>query len=189
MLALFVAVGLAHAGWTQTDTGHGCTFLRGETEASGATPVRVECSWNVKPAELLAVLGNPGEHHRIFDSLAESESLGHRGGIERVRQVHKASGASNREVIVDVTTHDVPGGKRFSWTKSADQTGHTSGGVEPDMSDGFWEVRAQAGGSLLIYESRYLAGGSVPPFLIRWFQGAGIKAVIGDLRTFMTEDR
>lgn len=189
MLAVLIAAGLAHAGWTKTDQEHGCTFFRGETEASGATAVRVECAWDLDPAALRAVLGAPGGHHRIFASLKESETLSRAGGVVRVRQVHHASGASDREVVVDVTTHDVPGGQRYVWTKSSDQSGRRTDGVEPELTDGFWEVTDRAGGVRLVYETRYLAGGSVPAFLVRWFQGAGIKAVIGDLRAHMDEAR
>ena len=189
MLAVLIAAGLAHAGWTETDQGHGCTFFRGETETSGATAVRVECEWDVDPSALRATLGSPGDHHRIFASLKDSETLSRVGGVERVRQVHQASGASDREVVVDVTTHDVPGGQRYAWTKSRDQSGRRTDGVEPELTDGFWEVTDRAGGVLLVYETRYLAGGSVPAFLVRWFQGAGIKAVIGDLRAHMDQVR
>jgi hypothetical protein len=189
MYTLLLAAGVAHAGWPQTGTGHGCTFFKGAQEASGATPVRVECDWDIDPGALQSVLGEPGSHSRIFDSLADSESLSNQGGVERVRQVHKASGASDREIVVEITTQSVPGGKRFSWRKSGDQSGHKSDGVEPDMSEGYWEVTSRDGRSHLVYEIRYLAGGSVPAFLVRWFQGAGIKAVIGDLRAFMDARR
>jgi hypothetical protein len=189
MLALLFAAGIAHAGWTQTDTDHGCTFYKGAQEASGATPVRVECDWDIDPGALSSVLSTPGDHHRIFGSLRDSETLGVTGGRERVRQVHKASGASDREVVVEVQTQSVDGGKRFSWRKSADQTGRKTDGVEPDLSEGYWEVTSTDGRRRLVYEIRYLAGGNVPAFLVRWFQGAGIKGVIGDLRTFMHERR
>lgn len=189
MLALIFAAGLAQAGWTQTATEHGCTFFRGSQEASGATPVRVECDWDIDPDALSTVLSRPGDHHRIFDSLRDSETLGVAGGRERVRQVHKASGASDRELIVEIKTEPVAGGKRFSWRKCADQSGRKTDGVEPALSEGYWEVTARDGRSRLIYEIRYLAGGSVPAFLVRWFQGAGIKGVIRDLRAFMDERR
>lgn len=189
MLALLFAAGVAHAGWTETDADYGCIFYRGAKDASGATPIRVECDWDVDPATLSAVLGNPGDHHVIFDSLRDSETLSVSGGLERVRQVHRASGASDREVVVEIRTQPVAGGERFSWRKSADQTGRKTDGVEPDLSEGYWEVTAKDGRSRLVYEVRYLAGGNVPAFLVRWFQGAGIKGVIRDLRTFMDEHR
>lgn len=189
MYALILMAGVSHAGWTQTGADHGCTFHKAPTEASGATPVRVECDWDIDPAALTAVLGEPGDHHRIFGSLQDSESLGAVGGTERVRQVHKASGASDRELIVDIQTSTVSGGTRFSWKKSGDQTGRKTDGVEPDLSEGFWEVTAKGPRSHLVYEFRYLAGGNVPAFLVRWFQGAGINGVIGDLRAYMEARR
>jgi hypothetical protein len=185
VFALLLASAVASASWTVTDQEHDCTFYRGEVEASGATAVRVVCDWDVPPADLSAVLSQPGTHAGIFSSLGEAETISRAGPLERVRQVHVARGATDREVVVDIRTTDVPEGKRFAWTKARDQSARRTDGVEPDLTDGFWEVTDRGGRSHLVYEIRYLAGGRVPALLVRWFQVSGIKGVIGDLRGFM----
>ncbi|MEC7946678.1 MAG: hypothetical protein VX265_03860 [Myxococcota bacterium] len=189
MFALLLAVGVAHAGWVATGTEQGCTFFKGNPEPSGALPVRVECDWDIDPAALTRVLGAPGTHHHVFASLHSAEILSSADGIERVCQVHRAVGASDREVVVEVRTASVPGGQRFSWNKATDQRGCKTDGVEPALSDGYWEVTARDGRTRLVYEVRYLAGGHVPAFLVRWFQGVGIRGVIDDLRVFMETAR
>ena len=181
MLPLLLAAQLAHAGWTPLDEAGGCRYLRGAREASGATPIRVECDWGFPPAVVHRVIDAPGEHHRIFASLSQSETLSRSGGVERVRQVHHATGISDREVVVEVRTSEIPGGRRYAWQKSADQSGRKVDGVEPEMTVGFWEVIDREGGVRVVYEVRYLAGGSVPAFLVRWFQGSGIQGVMKDL--------
>lgn len=185
MLVLLLASAVASASWRVTDQEYDCTFYRGEIEASGATAFRVVCDWDFAPAELIAVLSQPNSHAAIFSSLGSAETVSHDGALETVRQVHLGRGASDREVVVDIRTTDVPGGKRFAWTKAADQSGRSIDSVEPDLSDGFWEVTDRGGRSHLVYEIRYNAGGKVPALLVRWFQASGIKGVIGDLRGFM----
>ena len=185
MFPLLLVTSLAHAGWTVTGAHDGCVYSRGEREPSGATPVRVVCDWQVPAADLIEVLSRPGDHAAVFESLAEAESLGRSGAKEWVRQVHKASGASNREVVVVFETHTTPDGLRFAWRKADDQSKRAGKGVEPALSEGYWQVADRKGRTQLTYEVRYLAGGSVPAFLVRWFQGAGMRAVLDDLRGFL----
>lgn len=185
LLLLLLAAGLAHAGWTQTATHDGCTYFRGDKEPSGATPMRVVCDWDVDPAALQAVLAAAGDHEQVFTSLRDAETVSRSGGTERVRQVQRAAGASDRELIVAIETTPVDGGARFSWKKCSDQSERQGVGVEPEMSEGYWQVVDRGGRSELTYELRYLAGGNVPALLVRWFQGSGIKAVLTDLRGFM----
>ncbi len=185
VLAFVLATGLAHAGWTVTGDQDGCVYTRGEREASGATPVRVVCDWPVPAETLEDVLGRPGDHAAIFGSLAAAESLGRRGRKEWVRQVHKASGAPDREVVVVFETHKTPEGLRYTWRKADDQSKRAGVGVEPTLSEGYWQIVDKKGRTQLTYEVRYLAGGRVPAFLVRWFQGSGIRAVLHELRTFV----
>jgi hypothetical protein len=185
MLALLLTASLAHATWSVTGSHDGCVYSRGERETSGATPVRVVCDWPMDAAELNDVLGRPGDHARIFSSLAKAESLGSSGGKEWVRQVHTASGASDREVVVVFETLPTAGGHRHTWRKAEDQSKRTGVGVEPALSEGYWQVVDKNGRTQLTYEVRYLAGGRVPAFLVRWFQSSGMRGVLDDLRAFL----
>ena len=99
-------------------------------------------------------------------------------------QLHKASGISDREIFLVLAHEDIAGGKRFTWTKAPVQEG-MKGNVEIEVDTGKWEVTAApGGGSKVVYELRYAAGGSVPSFMVRWFQGAGIQALLGELRAY-----
>ena len=36
----------------------------------------------------------------------------------------------------------------------------------------------------MVYELRYDPGGSVPGFVVRWFQGSGVRTLVGELRSW-----
>ena len=168
----------ASAGWTVSTTSDGCTFYVGDRQGAYA-PVRVECDWEIAPATLHGLIGNLSAHKQYFSSVSVSEKVGE----GRYRQVHVASGISDRELIVDMGSEPIPGGTRYWWKKSADQTGTTGAGVEPNQNQGKWEITDGAsGGSHVVYELMYDPGGSVPGFLVRWFQTSGVELLVGELK-------
>jgi hypothetical protein len=102
--------------------------------------------------------------------------------VTRVRQVHTASGISDRAAVVEWTVTPVEGGARYAWSKSDDQSAIDGRGLEATECAGSWEVVEREGGARVVYEMRYAPGGSVPFFLMRWFQGAGIRGVLAEFR-------
>ena len=169
----------ASAGWTVSTTSDGCTFYVGDRRGSYA-PVRAECDWSMTPETVHGLISKLADHKRYFSSVAVSELV----DGSRYRQVHVASGIGDRELIVDMGSEPIPGGTRYWWKKSADQTGVTGGNVEPNNNEGKWEVTAgEAGGVHVVYELFYDPGGSVPGFLVRWFQTSGVELLVGELKT------
>lgn len=184
MLALLLSLSTASAGWTETARVNDCVYFKGSQEGA-VTPVRAECVWPIAPAKLQALLAKNGDHDLYFSGVKESTVLGAAPeGGELVYQVHVASGISDREAVLVMASAPITGGMRYTWTLSADQSKLKGDKVAIPLDTGKWEVTADGAGSKVVYELRYEAGGSVPGFLVRWFQGAGMQALVGELRTW-----
>jgi len=171
--------GLTGQGFGGDDLGCELTELPGDGDI---VPVRATCSWEISPERLHEMLAEFDAHDDYFAGLAESTVLGADQGSVRVRQVHTASGISDRAAVVDWTVTEVEGGVRYAWNKSEDQSGIEGHGLEAIECAGSWEVVEDGDGTRVIYEMRYAPGGNVPFFLMRWFQGAGIRGVLADFR-------
>ena len=183
MIALLLT-GAALAGWTQTNESNDCRFFKGVAEGE-VVPLRAECDWPLPPAKLMGLLARIDDHDLYFSSVAESRVVAVNGGESSVYQVHQAAGIANREAMLLYTDVDIPGGHRYAWRVNPDQTGITGERVRLVEDRGMWEVTAgKAGGSHVVYELRYDAGGSVPGFVVRWFQGSGVRTLVGELRTW-----
>lgn len=183
-MLLFVAPALA--GWTANGTENGCTFYLGSVE-SGVQPVRAECDWPIPPEKLQAAVAKNSKHADYFATVAESTVLGPGpGGTEIVRQVHQATGMSDRECILLFSTTAISGGMRYEWSLSSDQSQVSGKRVAVAMDSGKWEISSNgSGGAKVVYELRYDPGGSVPGFLVRWFQGSGVRSLVGELRKWV----
>lgn len=180
MLLLLVTSALA--GWTKNAEENGCTFYIGELRGKYA-PVRAECEWPIPAEKLQQLVAKNGDHDLYFSSVAESTVVGPApGGGDLVYQRHQASGISDREIMVVMKAEPIDGGMRYSWTRAADQSRVTGEHVPCLVDDGKWEVSPSATGSKVVYELYYDPGGSVPTFLVRWFQGSGTRTLVGELR-------
>jgi hypothetical protein len=182
MLLLLVTSALA--GWTKNSEENGCVFYVGDVVGKYA-PVRAECQWPVAPAKLQALLARNADHDDYFSTVAEARVIGPApGGGELVYERHVASGISDREVVVHKTVEPIAGGTRYAWKRAADQSKVTGAHVNALADEGKWEVTASGEGSKVVYELLYDPGGSVPTFLVRWFQGSGTRTLVGELRAW-----
>jgi hypothetical protein len=145
--------------------------------------VRAECNWKVSPERLRTILESPEEQQLYFSNLGESKVLGVEGDAVIVRQLHRATGISDREVVVEWNEMPVEDGRRYTWRKSADQSAITGRGVEVEYYEGSWEITPTATGSHVVMETRYAPGGRVPFFLVRSFKGPGIRQMLDELRS------
>ena len=175
--------------WSVTTQQEDCTFYRAPTEANGVVPVRAECDWEIDVETAVDLLSDQGRHDQIFEAVAESTVLSEVDDRRRVYQVQRARGVNDRHVILEYTQEIIDGGRRFRWVKSSDQSSLREEGVEVEVTEGFWEVRATDDGLHLAYELRYLPGGNVPAFVMGWFQGMGTRMVIDDLRQSLEAHR
>jgi hypothetical protein len=106
------------------------------------------------------------------------------GGGAIFQQVHVATGMSDRGATVHYTTEAIAGGTRYAWRLAASQKATDL--VPCKLDTGLWEVTANANGTAhVVYELRYDPGGSVPGFLVRWFQGPGTKTLVGELKRWV----
>lgn len=148
----------------------------------GAGGVRATCEWPVPASRVQSLLNQWGRHHRYFSSLADSEIVDNQGGVVTVRQVHRARGMSDREVVVNWSRSSIAQGMRYKWNKATDQSALSGDNVEVAVHDGKWEVTESGEGARVVYESYYLPGGSIPGFLVRWFQSDGVIDVLEQFR-------
>lgn len=175
---------LSTAGWTVANQADGCTYYKGATEGE-VTPVRVECDWtDVDAGKLHALLGDPGRQARTFSGLAEAEVVDRSGPVTRVYQRFAARGMGDREVIVDYSSSNIDGGRRYRWRKSDNQSSLRGDAVEVPQTSGTWEVADKGDGHVKVtYELRMVVGGMVPSFALKWFQGAAIQQTIDELKS------
>lgn len=172
------------AGARELTTGNGCVVWREPATADGITPVYAECTWpDVEPAKLYAVLGDWEGHARVHQTVVSSAVRKTEGDRSLVYQEHQLSGVSTREVEIWMWKAPLPeGGFAFAWESTAPVT-PKKGNVATAHHEGYWHVSpAPAGGSRVTYRLAYDAGGSVPGFLVRWFQGSGTLTTTEELR-------
>lgn len=180
---LLLVSSLALAGWTKTAEENGCVFFIGERKGTYA-PIRAECDWPIPADKLHKLVGANEKHADYFGSVVESRILGPVAGGELVYQRHQASGISDREAVLLFTKTEITGGTRYAWTKASDQSKVTGQYVQLAVDDGVWEIAQTPTGSHVVYELLYDPAGSVPSFLVRSFQGGGIRTLVGELRTW-----
>lgn len=185
VLALTLAVA-APPGYreTRSDVAGGCDLFLGQADSEGVVPMRAECDWpDVTVAQFEAAYGDWASHDEIYGNISSSVVLSSEGTTHSVRQTFEAGGIKTREMIIVGSREDVPGGVKYSWHKQAGDQGITTNNVEVTRSTGYWLVTERAeGGVHAEYELSYDPGGSVPGFLVRWFQGSGLQGIIEDTR-------
>ena len=191
LVAVLIVSGLYAGSRTLTGLGSGqaadCRFT--ELAHDGPTiPLRAECDWPIPVDRLRAMLDSWEAHALYFSNLEESSVLGFEGDSVIVRQIHRARGISDREVVVKWDVAPLERGWRYTWQKSPDQSAATGRRVEVEEYAGRWEITATETGSHLVLETRYAPGGRVPFFLVNWLQGAGIQHVLDELRSAAESD-
>ncbi len=180
---MLLLVAIASAGWTANGSENGCNFFLGSVEGK-VQPVRAECDWPIPADKLHTLVAKVAEHDRYFSAVSVCDVTGTQGAQTVAIQVHEASGISDREVVLLFGEESISGGKRYTWTMSPDQSAAQRGMVAVALDTGKWEISSTPTGSHVVYELRYDAGGSVPGFLVRWFQGSGLRTLVGELRTW-----
>jgi hypothetical protein len=160
--------------------GHDCTLTTGPK--NGEIVMRAECDWPFSVDQVHNMLRAVGDHDRYFANLGESSVLEERDGFLRVRQIHQARGIDDREVVVDWVITPIDGGYRYAWRKSKDQSAVSGTRIEVEVHEGMWEITSTPTGTHVVYDMRYLPGGSVPAFLVRWFQASSVENVLAEAR-------
>jgi len=195
MLTLAFAIAAAYAvpdGYhvTREDV-VGCTLMLGTAEPDGVVPMRAECHWpDVSLATFDRLFKVWDQHDEIFSTIDESDVVSViSGGVTRVKQRQSTKGITDRFVVLDMRVDPLAGGGfEYHWKMATDH-----GLTPPDdtvaaaREDGSWKVRPAADGGVDIeYVLAYGPGGSVPGFLVRWFQTSGLAGIVTDVHVWMT---
>lgn len=170
-----------------TRTTEHCQMFLGPAMANGVVPMHAECVWpGVTLDKATALFSDWAGHDEIFSSVVSSDVERTEGEVAFVRQVHRAKGISDREALLKMQkTPADGGGVRFGWTLEPSEPKDASH-VGVAFDTGYWEFREGADGLHVVDHLEYDPGGSVPGFLVRWFQTSGLEAVLSELETWMT---
>ena len=163
----------------------GCRVHTTAVDAQGVATVAAECEWPIATHELVATLRDPARLGEALSSLRSSERL----PDGRVVQVHQPGWPfEDRQVTLDWReTALADGGLRIETAPAARQEPIRAGRTSIRESRSLWEIfPSPAGGTRLSYLSRYDAGGSLKPWLVRRFQKYGIAATLAELRAALS---
>ncbi|MFT7518559.1 MAG: hypothetical protein ACI9MC_000691 [Kiritimatiellia bacterium] len=176
----------APTGYTvsKADT-QGCELSLGPANSAGVVPMYADCHWKgATMARYEQVLSDWPGHVNVFSTVIESTVQKTVGDKVLIHQVHKTGGIANREVVLWGTHGQVDGYSRHSWAKAKDPLEPAKGNVVVAFHEGYWQAKVDpAGGIHVIHELYYGPGGSVPSFLVRWFQVGGLETSMKEMRT------
>ncbi|MEQ1565765.1 MAG: hypothetical protein ABMA64_09025 [Myxococcota bacterium] len=188
MLVWAAAAVAAPSGYTLSKSTDTCKIYSGPALSNGVVPMMAECTWSdVTLDKIDRIFSKFEDHDLFFSAIAASDVVRSEGGAAIVHQVHQASGISDRECTLKMTRSEVGGGLKFGWTLDAAQPAIDEKRVQVAFDDGYWHfVPRSEGGVTVTYALSYGPGGSVPSFMVRWFQGSGFEAATTELHSWMT---
>lgn len=185
MLWLVASALAAPPGYSVTEAdADGCELSLGPAEGNGVVPMHAECHWpDVTLEKAKSKLARWDLHDDIWSAVVTSD-VREAGDRALVWQTHQSKGIANREVLVWMKHETVGGADRYSWTTATDRPlAVADGNVATARNDGYWQVEADPrGGVKLVHHLAYDPGGSVPGFMVRWFQTSGLKANLSEAR-------
>jgi hypothetical protein len=169
----------APAGYSVSTANHeGCELSLGPAMKDGVVPMHAECWWpDVTVDGFKRAMADPTHHDEVFTVIVKSEARSTVGGKQLVYQLQRSKGISDREVLLWMWHESTGGADRYGWSTAADQPLVViDGNVRVARSDGYWQVKADSrGGVAVSHQLEYAPGGSVPGFLVRWFQTSGLQ--------------
>ncbi len=180
MIALLVSAALAApAGWNVTDAtadSGTCELSLGPAETDGVIPMRAECVWKDVTLDQFKTKMSAWDHHDDYFTTVVESTIKTAGDKALVYQMHRSSGISDREVMITMWHEVVDGFERYAWnTATAEPLTVIKGNVRCARSEGYWQAKAEpTGGIRVVHLLSYDPGGSVPGFLVRWFQTSGL---------------
>lgn len=187
MIILLVTTALAAPpGFKVTKNTDHCELSLGPALGNGVVPMRAECHWpDLEPARLQGMMAALADHDLYFSSVVSSDVVRSDGARTWVKQVHRAKGISDREAILVMETTKVGDAQHYGWALDNGDLVASSGNVLVGYDDGFWEFSAHPdGGTKAVHQLAYDPGGSVPGFLVRWFQTSGLTAVVEEIEAY-----
>jgi len=176
------------AGYTVNVAAYdGCELSLGPTMSDGVVPLHADCYWpDVTLDRFKSVMGDPVKHAAVFTVIVTSElrrPASTADGKSLVYQLQRSKGISDREVLLWMWHSVADGADRYAWTTaSTEALTPADGNVRVARSDGYWQAKADPrGGVLVSHQLEYAAGGSVPGFLVHWFQTSGVETNLSEV--------
>lgn len=183
--SLSPAVHAAPSGYKVTVADHeGCELSLGPAAADGVVPMHAECDWaDVTIDRFRSVMSDWAGHDEVFTVIVSSEVRRSAGDRALVYQLQRTKGISDREVLMWMWHETVSGADRYAWTTAAEEALTVQdGNVRCARSDGYWQAAANpTGGVHVVHQLEYAPGGSVPGFLVRWFQTSGLQTNLSEV--------
>lgn len=162
-------------------TSGGCTVFVGPIDpSSGVPPMRAECFWpDVTVDQVHEVFSRLDRWQDFVWCISDSRIVREDGGRTLVWQRQSVRPLSDRENVIWMTVERRPDGYAYRWELAAEPFAADPSSVVPGRNEGSWIVReAPGGGVLLTNEMAYDPAGSVPSWLVRWFQTRGALQVL-----------
>ncbi len=186
MIVTLLSLALAApAGYTvNVADSDGCEISLGPVMSDGVTPVHADCYWaDVTIDKFRSVMGDPIKHAAVFTVIVTSEVRRTEGSKKLVYQLQRSKGISDREVMLWMSNTTESGADRYGWTTAGSEAlTLIDGNVRVARSDGYWQAIADSrGGVKVSHQLEYSAGGSVPGFLVRWFQTSGVQTNLAEV--------
>lgn len=187
MILLLLATALAApSGYRVTiPDSDGCELSLGPETADGVVPMHAECHWpDVTLDRFKAVLGSWPRHADVFTVIVKSEVRRTEGERSLVWQLQRTKGISDREVVQWMWHERAGSADRYAWASAATEPlTLIDGNVRAVRSEGYWQAEADPrGGVKVVHHLEYAPGGSVPGFIVRWFQTSGLETNLREVR-------
>jgi hypothetical protein len=162
----------------QVDSYHGCIIRMGRPDAGGVQPLRAECHWtDVSVARLREVLVRYERSGDFIDCMKEASIVRTEAARALVWQLdHLGWGLANRESQTWMHASDIAGGCQIAWSKAEEPFTVREGNVVMPFNEGSWWVTAAADGGVdVVQDLKVDPGGSVPTWVVNWFQTYGLS--------------
>lgn len=187
MILLLVASALAlPPDYKQTKEASGCVLALGPADAQNDVPMYAECRWpDVTLERASELMGNWAGHDGLFSTVVTSDVRSTANGVTMAEQTHRAKGIADRQIVLTMQAETVGDGQKFSWKQAPGEPLELAkGNVLCERSEGYWEFHPHAdGGVTVVHSLFYDPGGSVPGFLVRWFQTSGLENTVTEFRS------
>lgn len=183
-LATFASLGpltLAAPGLAAGGSGEAGCAIELAREVAGIATYAAECDWPVAPRFVAAIVGDPQRIAAAATSLVSSTRL----ADGRILNVHLAGWPidDRQSTLATKKTALADGGMLLSYTLAPVQAPLGRGRVQARRDDGRWEIRGgSGGGTRVLYETSYDAGGSLPVSLVQRSVRSSVAESLAEIR-------
>jgi hypothetical protein len=184
LVALVAAATVATAARAKDS---GCAIAVARTDSSGVATFTAVCRWPVAPRWVAEILGEPERIARVSSSLTHSARL----PDGRVVNVHSPGWpiADRQSTLQVQRTPLEAGGLLMLYALAPEQAPLADGRIQARRDDGRWEIKSDGnGGTLLLHETSYDAGGSLPVGIVQRTVRSSLEESLAEIRAAAERD-